>query len=562
MDPVKDLHQKLKSLLEEKKYSEIETELEQLGDLKKQPILLMSIYAFSKASNPDSNKKDFEIAVFFFDKLYEIDKSNLENLYNLAIVSLKAKTFNKVLPHLIERHKVDSKDEKVLASLAKAYFWQGKISESIKYSLQLIKVNPNYPKIYENLLASINYTYDIGQKDYLKYAIEFDQLNENKLEELNKKNKSTKSEKIKIGFISSDFYHHSVSFFLKDLLLKINKKEFEVFSFSNLELSKHDNMTNLLKKSFDKWNDIKGLSDRELLILSKNLDINIMIDLNGFTVGNRITALKARCAPLQISWLGYCNTLGIKNMDFLFSDKNLIKKEEENLYTEEILYLPNIWNSMSPKSNLPDLKKLPSKRHKLFTFGSFNNFTKISNECIRVWSKIINNSNSQIILKSGSQKSYETDMLLIEKFEEQGVDKNRIKILDRSLSEDEHLKEYNNIDVALDTFPHPGVTTSFEAIIMGVPVLTMKGFNFISRCGESINLNLKMPNFIALNNKDYYNKAIKLTSDLEALEKLRFSLREKALSSPLFNTDKFTKDFSNVLKKVWEDHLKNQSCSL
>ena len=562
MDPVKDLHQKLKSLLEEKKYSEIETELEQLGDLKKQPILLMSIYAFSKASNPDSNKKDFEIAVFFFDKLYEIDKSNLENLYNLAIVSLKAKTFNKVLPHLIERHKVDSKDEKVLASLAKAYFWQGKISESIKYSLQLIKVNPNYPKIYENLLASINYTYDIGQKDYLKYAIEFDQLNENKLEELNKKNKSTKSEKIKIGFISSDFYHHSVSFFLKDLLLKINKKEFEVFSFSNLELSKHDNMTNLLKKSFDKWNDIKGLSDRELLILSKNLDINIMIDLNGFTVGNRITALKARCAPLQISWLGYCNTLGIKNMDFLFSDKNLIKKEEENLYTEEILYLPNIWNSMSPKSNLPDLKKLPSKRHKLFTFGSFNNFTKISNECIRVWSKIINNSNSQIILKSGSQKSYETDMLLIEKFEEQGVDKNRIKILDRSLSEDEHLKEYNNIDVALDTFPHPGVTTSFEAIIMGVPVLTMKGFNFISRCGESINLNLKMPNFIALNNKDYYNKAIKLTSDLEALEKLRFSLREKALSSPLFNTDKFTKDFSNVLKKVWEDHLKNQSCAL
>ena len=155
----------------------------------------------------------------------------------------------------------------------------------------------------------------------------------------------------------------------------------------------HYFMTNLLKKSFDKWNDIKGLSDRELLILSKNLDINIMIDLNGFTVGNRITALKARCAPLQISWLGYCNTLGIKNMDFLFSDKNLIKKEEENLYTEEILYLPNIWNSMSPKSNLPDLKKLPSKRHKLFTFGSFNNFTKISNECIRVWSKIINNSN-------------------------------------------------------------------------------------------------------------------------------------------------------------------------
>ena len=298
---------------------------------------------------------------------------------------------------------------------------------------------------------------------------------------------------------------------------KINKKDFEIFAFSNLETNNYDEMTDDLKKLFDEWYDIKKMADIEFVNLARSLNIDILIDLAGFTVGNRIQALRTRCSPVQISWLGYCNTLGIKNMDYLITDPNLIKKEEESLYSEKILYLPKIWNVMSRQKNLPNINSLPSKESPIFTFGSFNNFSKLSNETIKLWSKILNNTNSRLILKSGSITSNLTFKYVAKKFKEHNVEENKILILDKNLTREEHLKQYNKIDVALDTFPYPGVTTSFESILMGIPVLTMKGFNFNSRCGESINLNLGMDEFIATDEEDYLIKAIQLQKDLTKL---------------------------------------------
>jgi predicted O-linked N-acetylglucosamine transferase (SPINDLY family) len=144
---------------------------------------------------------------------------------------------------------------------------------------------------------------------------------------------------------------------------------------------------------------------------------------------------------------------------------------------------------------------------------------------------------------------------VLEKFTTRGVEKNKILFKDHKNNIYDHLNLYNEVDVALDTFPYPGVTTSFEAILMGVPVLTMKGFNFNSRCGESINSNLEMQEFIAANSEDYYLKAIELQKNPTKLENLRSSLREKVLGSPLFDVDSFSKSFCNTLKIVWKNHI-------
>ena len=550
-----DLNKRLIDLFENKKYSEIEFEVESLGDLEKLSTQILMAYAVAKALNLKSKKKDFERAAYFFEKVFISNKSNLDALYNLIIVSLKSGVFEYVYPHLIERYKNNNKDEKVLEALHKINFISGNISESQLYSSQLIKINPNYPSAWEDHLSSLNYTTNRSQSDYLKFALDFDRLpniNNNSLLKINKK---IKKNRIKIAFLSPDFKTHSVSFFLKDILLKINKKDFEIFAFSNLEKSLHDEMTEELKKSFDEWHDIKKMPDIELVNLARSLDIDIFIDLAGFTVGNRIQALRARCSPIQISWLGYCNTLGIKNMDYLITDLNLIKKEEENLYSEKILYLPKIWNVMSKQKNLPNINNLPLKESSIFTFGSFNNFSKLSDETIKLWSKILNNTNSRLILKSGSTSSDSTVKNVIKKFKEHSVEENKVLILDKNLTRDEHLNQYNKIDVALDTFPYPGVTTSFESILMGVPVLTMKGFNYNSRCGESINLNLEMEEFIAVDEDDYLDKAIQLQKDQAKLELLRATLRERALASPLFDTDNFTYEFSSILKTVWDNYM-------
>tara|TARA_B100000787_G_scaffold168630_1_gene157754 strand:+ start:64 stop:1734 length:1671 start_codon:yes stop_codon:yes gene_type:complete len=545
-----DLNSKLINLFNNKKYSEIEFEIELLGDIEKQSTQIAIMYAAAKTLNKNSQKKDFEEASYLFEKSYVSNKSNLDCLYNLIIVSIKSGTFQRVLPHLMERYEKNNKDEKVLDGLSKINFVLGNVSEANIYSSQLIEVNPNYLNAWEDFLSSLNYTKIKSQEDYLKYALKFDNLPQARCKPFLRKQKKISKEKIRLGFVSSDFKKHSVSFFLKDTISKINKKDFRIFAFSNLDQAKHDGMTGSLKEIFDEWKDVDMLSNTELTTLIRSLDIDILIDLSGFTLGNRIEVFRARCAPIQISWLGYCNTLGIKEMDYLIADKNLIKKKEENLYSEKILYMPNIWSVMSKPEKLPNINELPSKKNTIFTFGSFNNFGKISDETIKVWSKILNNSNSRLILKSSSIKNEETNKNIIKKFKKYISEENKVFILDRSPTIEEHLGQYQKIDLALDTFPYPGVTTSFESILMGVPVLTMKGFNFNSRCGESINLNLQMHEFIADNENDYFQKAIKLQSSLNILEQIRGSLREKSLASPLFDGNNFAKEFSSILKKV------------
>ena len=142
-------------------------------------------------------------------------------------------------------------------------------------------------------------------------------------------------------------------------------------------------------------------------------------------------------------------------------------------------------------------------------------------------------------------------------FLKEGVNVDQVQILERTKTIKEHLQLYNNIDLSLDTHPYPGVTTSFESIWMGVPVLTLKGFNFLSRCGESININLGLKNFISNDEDNFVNKAIFLTKDLNYLNDLRTKLREVAKKSHLFNSKNFAKDFSLNLKKTWNEYLEN-----
>ena len=544
---------RLINLYNQKKYSELEFEIELLGDLETQLIPVIMIYAVSKALNPSSKKEDFVKAAYFFEKIYSQDKNNLEALYNLIIVSIRCGVYNYVTHHLIERHKTNNKDQKVIEALSKINFVLGNISESVHYLSKLIKINPNYPLAFEEYIISLNYISDKSQEEYFKQALEFDQLPKINCEPFIKIN--NKKSKIKLAFLSPDFKMHSVGFFLKGVLEKISKKDFEIIAFSNLDTKYHDPMTGDLKKIFNKWHDIKNISDLEFVNLARSLDVDILIDLSGFTLGNRIQALRVRCAPIQISWLGYCNTLGLECVDYLIADPNLIKKEEEKFYSEKILYLPKIWSAMSKPKDFPDVNILPVKNSSIFTFGSFNNFSKLSDETIKVWSKILNNSNSRLVLKSGSLTSDSTIENIRNKFFKFILEKNKILILNKDINRKDHIEQYNQIDVALDPFPYPGVTTSFESVMMGVPVLTMRGFNFNSRCGESINLNLEMQEFIATNSEDYYLKAIQLQKDPTKLELLRSSLRDKALASPLFDVDNFSENFCNTLKKVWNNHI-------
>ena len=543
-----DLKDKIKKFYIQKNYSKLEKLLEKLENLDDLPTSFLMIYAVSKALNPKSKIKDFKISSYYFEKIYRANEKNLEPLYNLIIVSLKAKKFLN-LKKILEKLYPDNKnDPKIIEGLAKTNFFLGNLSKATFFYEELIKLKPNFIEGWTKFLGSINYHQKIDQKEYLDFCKKFNDLSIEEEQKFKLRNISS-NEKINIGFVSPDFKSHSVSFFLKDVLNKIDKNKFNIFAYSNLPVNEQDSFSLELKKIFDYWVDIYSLNDQESRNIIINNKIDILVDLAGFTLGNRINLFKKRSAPVQLLWLGYCNSLGIKNMDYIIADKNLIKKNEKNFYTEKILYMPKIWNVLSKPKDIPDINFRIFESDK-FCFGSLNNFLKISDKTIKVWSKILNLTGSHLILKSSSNDSKDIKQNLLDKFSQEDVNLENIKILDTLKSQRDHLECYNKFHLSLDTFPYPGVTTSFESLLMGKPVLTMKGNNFNSRCGESINLNINLDKFISENEDDYINKAVSFSKNPNIIKKLNKNLREKILSSPLFDTRSFANDLKAIFLKI------------
>ena len=534
--------------LNEKQYSKLQLHYEKLGKTEKQLPAIIFYYACAITLNPSSNIKNLKHAHNLFEMLYVNNRHDLQLLCNMIELSFRTQEFKVVLPYVEEAYKINQNDERLLLGLSKIHLYLANLKESIKYYKILFKINPKSKINRDEFLTSLNYASGITQEYYLSECKNYLKLLEtNKdLEDYNFNFKNLKNNKIKIGFLSSDFKTHPVSFFLKGLLLNLNKDKFEISLISNLHKSHYDNITDELKLLTKDWINISSLSDSEATNLVRSFELDILIDLCGFFRGNRFQVISNRAAKIQACWLGYNNTTGIKNMDYLIADHNLIKKEEEKLYSEKVLFLPKIWNAMTPSDILPEIQK----NNSIFTYASFNNFHKISDDTIDVWSKILNNSNSQIILKNPMPSSIvgeELKLNLLKKFIARGVEKKKFLFINRKKDFQDHLGLYNNVDVALDTFPYPGVTTSFDAVLMGVPVLTMKGHNFNSRCGESININLQMENFIAKNKDDYFNKAISFQKEKNSLQNFGKNLREKVLKSSLFDTKDFTKSFEKII---------------
>ena len=436
-------------------------------------------------------------------------------------------------------------DERLVSAIIRVYQQQANLDKILSGYKRLFKHGNLNLNTFSSWIFFNNYKKDWSQKNYFKHTkllqTYIENFSENKLVKIKEK----KGDKIKIGFLSSDILKkHSITYFLKTVLLNYDKDKFEIYLYIDNKIE--DNNTNefkaLVKKSFN----ISSLNNIDAINSIRQDKIDIIFDIMGLSSVQRASLFKNRLAPKQISWLGYCNTTGIDNMDYLISDPNLIYPEEESNYVEKIIYLPNIWNCHSElNAERVDLEP-PCLKNKYITFGSFNNFNKINDNVICVWSQILKNvTGSKLILKSSLKvdKNY-----IKKKFIENGVSNSVIFLEKRKLVK--HFSLYKQIDIALDTFPYNGVTTSFEAISMGVPVLTMKGYNFNSRCGESINKNLGMKDLIAKDESEYVFKAKELAEDQNKLSKIRKKIFAIAPYTPLFDKKKFVKDFFNCLENI------------
>jgi len=393
-----------------------------------------------------------------------------------------------------------------------------------------------------------NYLYDWSQSEFLKNAEKInDKLVKYPSEELVGL-KTKKNKKINLGFISSDIKSkHSITYFLRSAITVYDKEKFVIHLYHNHN-KEDDETTKEFEKYVFKTLHIKKFSDKEIINVIRKDEIDIIIDLNGFSGIHRLNLFKNRLAPIQILWCGYTNTTGLDEMDYLIVDKNQVNSKEESLYSEKIIYLPTIWNCHSGYNFKRLENEMPFQKNKFITFGSFNNFLKINDEVIKVWASILKEvKNSRLYLKTSQAMSLGT---IKSKFEKYGA-QNSVVFLNYSKNFNDHLEKYKLIDIALDTFPWNGVTTTFESIWMNVPVIVMDGNNFSSRCGSSIIKNCNLLNLIGKNNEDYIDKAVTLAQNPQMLMDLRKDLFKNALKTPLFNKASFSNEFFSSLEKIY-----------
>ena len=554
----KKLELELQELFKQKEYSKVIFEITSQTNEQERSAFLYNLLGLSRVSNNKKNIDLLNLATKDFKSGYLKEKNTnhaldcLANFIttNVLLIDLEKNykfdfteilEFYKSIENITLNHKI--------IHLAMAMVYR-RLNDSERLTFHFDKIIKSKNFTVDDLC---NYGYwrcfgkEWSQADFLKYGNFVDKnlqlLPQNKLSEISQETGS----KIRVGFLSSDILQgHSITYFLKTVLQNYDKKKFEIFLL--LSNAKEDQLTESFKNLATKTINISDLDNINALNRVRELKLDITIDLMGYTSTHRIELLKNRLARKQAIWMGYCNTSGLENMDYIISDPNLIKPNEQKFYSEKVIFLPKIWNchcgfDFERKENPP-----PFINNKYFTFGSFNSFDKINPDVVSVWSNILKRvSKSKLVLKTS--QTHHALKRLKDLFKKNNVLES-IQFVDRQEDLKNHLITYNGIDIALDTFPYNGVTTSFEAIWMGVPVITMAGYNFNSRCGESINKNLNMERMVAKDEDDYVNKVVNLSNNHEDYINLRKSIFVNALKSPLFNVQNYSKSFFEALEGI------------
>lgn len=361
--------------------------------------------------------------------------------------------------------------------------------------------------------------------------------------------------KLRVGFVGGDFKNHPVGYFLENFLA--HTKNIEVIAYSSSAIQ--DDLTQRLKNSLFDFKVIANLNDEDLANEIRNDKVHVLIDLAGFTAGNRLPMFAYKPSLVQIGgWLGFFATTGLQEIDYIIGDDIVTPENEQFHFVEKVVRMPQIHHCFTPPiyENLIQ-DELIALKNGYITFGCLNNISKITKEAVTVWSKILKNvQNSKLLLKSPQLDSVDVQNALIVEFEQQGITKDRL-ILSGQCQRFEFLQTYNHIDIALDTFPYTGGTTNMECIYMGVPFITKKGSRFLSHMGESIITNAGLANLIANNSEEYIKKAIDLASDLQQLGNIKNELKNSAKNSPLFNAELFAKNFEDLIFHLWGNFIKN-----
>lgn len=438
-----------------------------------------------------------------------------------------------------------------LNNLGSAYQDVGDFAQAERCSRQCLAVAPGDLQARSNLLVLLNYLPGTNAQSVFEEHLEWGRIAQSRIPLLGPVSHAVDSHRrLRLGYLSPDFREHSVASFIEAVLKQHDRSRFEVWCYSNLPLP--DETTLRIKATVDGWRDIDKLSDGETACLIREDHIDILIDLAGHTGNNRLGVFAAKPAPVQMTWMGYPNTTGLSTIDYRITDGIADPAGEDAYYSEMLLRLDGCFLCYQPHPDTPEVAPLPALSNGHVTFGSFNNFSKINPGVLHLWSEVLKQVPcSRLLLKCPALTDAEVRERVSAALAELGIGAERVDLLGHTRSRQEHLALYARVDIALDTFPYNGTTTTCEALWMGVPVLSLVGKHHAGRVGASLLSAAGLADWLADTPDSFVATAQARAADLAGLRALREGLRSRLAGASLCDAAGFVRRFDDALSQAW-----------
>jgi len=361
--------------------------------------------------------------------------------------------------------------------------------------------------------------------------------------------------RLRVGYLSPDFRTHSVAFFIAPVLAAHAGEVVEVTCYASGNIE--DGMTERIKSVAGRYHNVYRMSDEDLAALIQDDGIDVLVDLSGHTNNNRLVMLGNRVAPVQMTYLGYPNTTGLTEMDFRVTDAIADPPgQTEAWHTEKLVRIEGGFVAYQPLPGAEGVAAvaLPARQAGHVTFGSFNNLAKINDVVLETWAAILEQvPGSALLLKARGLRNDQVKERILAACAARGIEGvDRIQLRGHERSSLDHLRLYNQMDLALDTFPYNGTTTTCEALWMGTPVLTFAGTCHAGRVGASLLTHAGLGELVAEDRQSYIARAVSLGRDWDALAKMRAGLRERFASSPVMDASRLARGLEKAYREAWQ----------
>jgi protein O-GlcNAc transferase len=426
---------------------------------------------------------------------------------------------------------------------------QGKLDEAIGCFRKAISLRPGANAIWSNLLYILHYhpDYDAG-RIFREHRVWAEPLEKSLAGEIRgHDNDRSEDRRLKIGYVSADFRVHAAANFLLPLFRHHDAKNVEVICYSGVR--RGDAVTVALREMSHGWREAHAMSDAELAEQIRRDRIDLLVDLSVHMAGNRLPVFARRPAPVQISWLGYPSTTGLKTIDYRLTDLRLDSTGASEYSSEEVVWLPGSFWCYQPLVETPEVGGLPALENGIVTFGCLNNFAKVTAGTLACWREILRGVRGSRMIIHSLEGRHRSAVLSF--FQAGGVDSGRIEFVGR-MSPDKYFQTYHRIDFGLDPFPYPGHTTLLDGLWMGVPSVALSGSTAVSRGAGAILGIMGLPDWAAGNRDEYVAKAIAGARDLGRLAEVRKSLRTTMAGSILMNGRQFASDMEETYRRLWK----------